>query len=440
MTTSACNIAPSEATARERTAFVVLAILLMTASFMLVKTGRDALYFQERGLFDLPKAYIGIAVMSVPFAFITLGMMRAVGPRAARIIAPLVVAGSFAVAVVYATPGGGLFNTALFIAIPLSFGVLFSLSWLLAADLLDGLPGERLARFYGVIGAGSIIGGMLGALAAKLVAAHITPRMLLWIGCGVLTASALTMLVAQNRYPPRQISTPARTKDLSAGGGVLDVMRHRYVGLLLVVAMTASLTGIFIEFQFYLAAATSNNSGQQNVRFFANFYLLLNGGALLVQLYVMPRLQRLVGVGGSLLIMPVAILGGAAALAGYATPLMRSGLKLAEGGLKASVHRSNWEQAFLPVSSERRAAAKLIIDGAAARVAEGLAAVALYIWLLSAVGDGSLAGRSTSWLTYVIIVTALAWVGLTWLLRRGVDEHARGADEAFRADIPLPDT
>ena len=42
----ACEIPPPEATEREvrvRAGFVALAILLMAASFILVKTGRDAL-------------------------------------------------------------------------------------------------------------------------------------------------------------------------------------------------------------------------------------------------------------------------------------------------------------------------------------------------------------------------------------------------------------
>ena len=63
-------------TIRPRVAFVAVAVALMTASFVLVKTGRDALYFQARGLFDLPKAYIGIALLSVPFAFGTLRLMK----------------------------------------------------------------------------------------------------------------------------------------------------------------------------------------------------------------------------------------------------------------------------------------------------------------------------------------------------------------------------
>ena len=224
-------------------------------------------------------------------------------------------------------------------------------------------------------------------------------------------------------------------------GGVLGVLRHRYAALLLVVAMAASLTGIFIEFQFYLAASVNHQTSAENASFFASFYIVLNLGALVVQILVMPRLQRWLGVHGSLLIMPVAILGTGVFMIGNASLLVRSGLKATEGGLKASIHRSNWEQAYLPLSKEQRAAAKLVIDGAAARLAEGAAAGALYVWLVMAVGEGTLHGQSTAWLTYSMLATASTWIGLTWILRELARKEGVEVDPGERrVDLPVPDT
>jgi ATP:ADP antiporter, AAA family len=425
--------------ARSRTNFVAAAVLLMAASFVLLKTGRDALYFQGRGLFDLPKAYIGIALASVPFAFGTLKLMRSLGPRLARVVTPIGAAVLFAAATAIATPGGGAFNTALFVAIPLSYGVLFSLTWLLAADLLDGRPNEVLAPAYGRIGAGAIIGGISGGLLAKGLASRASPRALMWLGLAVLATSAMVIYAAQRRYPARVLSVPARMTDSAGGGGMFAVLRHRYTALLLVVAMAASLTGIFVEFQFYLAASVGEHSSQENVSFFATFYVALNIGALVVQMWAMPRIQKWLGVHGSLLIMPIAILGAGMFMIGNTSLLMRSGLKATEGGLKASIHRSNWEQAYLPLSKGQRASAKLIIDGAAARIAEGLAATALYVWLVVVVGEGTLSGKSTAWLTYLMVLTAAAWAGLTWILRRLAQRE--GSDASGDGTVlPVPDT
>ena len=63
---------------------------------------------------------------------------------------------------------------------------------------------------------------------------------------------------------------------------LLAAGRDRYTQLLVLIAMATALVGVLIEFQFYLAAGTSGNSGRQNADFFANFYLFLSASALLV--------------------------------------------------------------------------------------------------------------------------------------------------------------
>src|SRR5215471_8508694 len=72
-----------------RTASVSMALLLLTAAFMLAKTGRDALYFQAGGIYDLPKGYLGVALLSIPAAGVMLGLMRLFGTRLARVAAIL---------------------------------------------------------------------------------------------------------------------------------------------------------------------------------------------------------------------------------------------------------------------------------------------------------------------------------------------------------------
>ena len=71
---------------------IALAILLIMASFVLVKTGRDALYVQERGIFDLPLAYVGTAAFSLPVAISMLWLVRTAGPRRARAVGPALAA------------------------------------------------------------------------------------------------------------------------------------------------------------------------------------------------------------------------------------------------------------------------------------------------------------------------------------------------------------
>jgi AAA family ATP:ADP antiporter len=400
----------------EPTSWVAVAVFLMTASLILTKTGRDALFFQDEGLFDLPKAYIGIALLAGPTAFLTLFLMRRVGPRLARVIVPLVVAAGLVWFSFEAQPGGGAFMTLFFMAVPLVFGVMFSLSWLLAADLLDHLQGSEVARPYSAIGAASIMGGILGGLSARILAPRIEPPLFLVLGGLTLAASAFVMMAAQSRYPVRPAAADARTGPPEPHP-IRALMGQRYVVILAMIAIAGSLTGVLIEFQFFLAAASSGNTGQENAALFANLYTVLNAGALLVQLLLVPELQKWIGVGGSLLVLPGALVAGTTAMLASSSVLARSALRAAEGGLKSSVHRSNWEQAFLPIASAGRSIAKVLIDGLGARLGEGLAAGVLFVWL-AGLGPADLADLSTTWLNILLVGVALTWLGLSRRLGR----------------------
>jgi hypothetical protein len=418
---------------------VAAALAIMTAAFVMTKTGRDALFFQGRGVYELPRAYIGIAVASLPMAGVVLGLMRMLGARAARVVAPVLAAIVLAAFVPVAHPGGGTAMTVLFLYVPLVFGVLFSLSWLLAADLLDQAPRGTLARAYGIIGAASMGGGIAGGLAAGLLADQLGARHLLSAGAAGLLLSALVMARAHARYPAMH----PPLEDAAAGArlalpSALRVVRRPYALALLGTGMLAALAGVLVEFQFYLAAATSGRGTADQVRFFSGFYVFLNAIALAVQIVVLPRMSRSLGRSSGLLVLPIAVLGGASILLASASFVARSALRIAEGGLKSSIHRASWEQAFVPLGAAERAVAKLLVDGAGARIAEGLAASAVWVWLHLIVRDGDLVGRDIQWVTWTLLGCTILWFVLTRSLGRHMPVRVDPAD--YRPEVLLPDT
>src|SRR3989338_8098995 len=152
--------------------------------------------------------------------------------------------------------------------------------------------------------------------------------------------------------------------------------------------------------------------------FFANFYILLNFSSLLLQLFPTPRIQDTVGLRGGLMVLPFAVMGGATFVTAEATAFSRSVLRVTEGGLRSSVHRSIWEQAFIPVDSADRSSVKIVVDGIAARIAEAIGAVVILLWLKQAAPDGVLpVPLNTSWMAWVTLVTVGAWLLLTQKMR-----------------------
>ncbi len=424
-----------------RTGYLGLGVFILTAAVTLAKTGRDALYFQRGGLYDLPNAYLGMALLSVPLGLLTIKLMRRLGPRPARLWVLSAMAGSLFIYAHVAAPGGGPFMTALYMLVPLTIGIAFALYFLLVADLLGGADRAQLGRAYSLIGASSIAGGLGGGLVARLVASQWEPRKLILLGALAVTGSLVVVARAQSRFPAR-MATGARPAARWGLADVRCVFRQRYVLLLLLTGMATALVGLLVEFRFYVAAATSGNDARQNASLFASIHLALNAAALVVQLVVTPRLQKAVGVHGSLLVLPIAVLGGATALLTSASLLAPSLLRAMEGGLRSSIHRVNWEQAYLSIETAERARAKLVVDGIAGRLAEGAIALVLLVWLRFVVGERPFVGQDTSSITYLLLAASVAWVGLARALggARGEGGAGRSSPEALPPELALPDT
>jgi len=426
---------------QRRTLMAGGALFLLTAGFIAIRTGRDALYLQGDGLLGVPKAYMAVAFLSVPQAAAMLWMLERLGTRVTR---TLVLAAVLALVLAYwafAEPGGSALMTTFFFLVPLVFSVVFSMVWLVGTEMLDGLSEARASRAFARLGAASIVGGVCGGAFARGLGPSLGPRGLLMAGA-LLVASTLALVqVIHRTLPVRAIA--ARGDD--APPGVLTAFRLPGVGLLLGVSMAAAMTGIFVDFQFYLAAA--GGSAEENTVYFANVYLVLSSASLFLQLVVAPWLQRTAGIRRSLLVLPVALFGGAATVLFMGTLMARAGLRVMEGGLKAGVHRTSWEQAYMAFPKEARATTKVLVDGLGARVAEGVAGLGLHLLLLFAVGSigGSLsavpwiASVSAAWVTAALVLSAGCWAVLTWALARRL-RAATGNDEDHRLRAPLPDS
>jgi ATP/ADP translocase len=333
--------------------------------------------------------------------------------------------------------------TLFFAIIPLLYGVLLSVTWLLGADLLDRAPRFVHARLYSTMGACSMLGGLAGAVFGKTFADRLSPQAFLLLGAALLVCGASVAALAHRTFPvdllPENSNAMPGPDDGEAPspGALLGLLNNRYTVLLAAVGMIASVVGVLIELQFYWGASSIAPTEREKLHLFANFYLVLNALAVLLQVIGAPVLQRRFGVYGSLLILPAALLGVAMVVALSASALARASLRVAEGGLKSSIHRSNWEQAYLPLDRSRRAVAKILVDGVASRIGEGTAAALL----LAAPPDISGGPARVSWITVVLIAGSVAWLLLTVRLRSsrsGPDLLPESPDD-FRTDLPIPD-
>jgi ATP/ADP translocase len=401
---------------RLRTLLLAITLGLTTLAFIVAKTGRDALFFQgSGGLLQLPLVYINIAAASLPLALIFVKAMKLWGARPARIGILSLTAVAIAAVAPFLKPGDNTLLLIMFMFIPAIFGLVFASLWLLASDIFENTEKSEAARAFSKIGAGTLAGGMLGGLISKGLAPHLDAKWLIFLAAVFIFGVIALVAHIHSRFPSNILSKKVDEKKKLQ---FLAPLRNKYTLILLAISMTGALAGLLIDFQFYAAAASANMGMKGNTSFFANFYILLNFSSLLLQLFATPKIQDKVGLRGGLMVLPMALIGGATFVTTAATALSRSVLRVTEGGLRSSVHRSIWEQAFIAVESSDRSSVKIAVDGIGARIAEAIGAVAIFLWLKQVT-----AGRvipmplNTNWIAWVTLVTVVIWLLITQKMR-----------------------
>jgi ATP/ADP translocase len=399
---------------RLKTIYPALALGLLTAAFIIAKTGRDALFFQGKGIFQLPVATITLAAASLPLAMIFVKVMKTWGARPARIAIMLFASVVIALTAPFLQPGDSTLLFNVFIFIPSVFGIMFATLWLLATDIFEKTPKPKAALAFSRIGASSLAGGMVGGFGAKGLGPYLEPKWLIVVGAAIILVVTALVATIHRKFP----TNIAAKKDGNIKGGYLALLSNPYALTLLWIAMTGALAGLLIDVQFYISATSAAMGSKGNANFFANFYIMLNFCSLLLQLFATPKIQEKVGIGGGLMVLPFALIGGASFATAAATAFSLSVLRVTEGGLRSSVHRSIWEQAFIPVDSSERSVVKLAIDGIGARIAEGIAAIGLYLWVQRVAPGGVVRGPlDTSWMAWLTLATVIAWLVITQKLR-----------------------
>lgn len=418
---------------RQRILLPALAIGLTTMAFIVAKTGRDALFFQGKGIFQLPVATLMITGASLPLAILFVKAMKSWGARPARVGLILFAAATLAATAPFLEPGDSALLFNLFIFIPAVFAIIFASLWLLASDIFETTPKPQAARAFGKIGASSLAGGMIGGFVAKGFGQLVEPKWFIFIAA-LMLVGVVGLVAHTHRRLPSNIAP--RKDEGDKQNSYLAPLAEPYALTLLFISMTGALAGLLIDVQFYISATTAAMGSKGNANFFANFYIMLNFGSLLLQLFATPRIQDKIGIRGGLMVLPFALVGGASFAGAAATAFSLSVLRVTEGGLRSSVHRSIWEQAFVAVDSRDRSLVKLAVDGIGARIAEGVAAGALYLWVRQ-VAPGGVVTRplDTRWMAWLTLATVIVWLGITQKLRRQTQSEGTPTAAAPALDI-----
>ncbi len=285
--------------------------------------------------------------------------------------------------------------------------------WSLATDVMTEAEGKRL---FPMIAAGGTLGGIFGAqIGARMIDGRPFHLMLataaILVGCALLTHMTHDAAMAHRLRVP---DGPARVRDRR--GGFSLVIQDRY---LLLIALSVLLlnfvntTGDFLLAQLVNAKAQLLPFAERShyiAAFYGDFQTYISVLTSLVQIFVVARAFKLIGVSSSLIFLPVFALFGY----GLASLVPLLGLvatvKVIENSTDYSLQSTTEQALFLRTSRDAKYKAKAAIDTLFVRMGDLGSTGVVFVGALLGWGVGSYA--------LVNVLMSAVWVWVTLRLRK----------------------
>lgn len=450
--------------AGEATTALLLAlnVFLLLSAYYFIKPVREALILSGEGAEVKSYAAAGQAVL-------LLGLVPAYGLLADRLPRRMLLNAvtAFFIACLVAfyglTRAGAPVGVIFFLWVGIFNLMIVAQFWSFANDIYTKDQGERL---FAIVAFGGSLGAVLGSLmAGRLIELTGVPQLLL-VAAGLLGAAVLisNLVDARERarhetHLPAYLTTaeiPAATGEYQIqmvedarkltvslpGVGPANrpgtfrlVFADRYlllIALLMLMVNWVNTTGEYILGRTVAgvaeAAVAAGNSGGLSVgeyigRFYSEFFSVVNVAGLVLQLFVVSRLLKHLGVGAGVLVLPLIALTGYAVLAFAPVLSLVRAVKIAENATDYSVQNTVRNVLFLPTSRDQKYKAKQAIDSFFWRAGDVLSAVFVYVGV-------TLLGFGVSGFARVNLVLASIWLILAFAVGREYLRKSRAAQAA----------
>lgn len=260
--------------------------------------------------------------------------------------------------------------------------------WAFANDVYTSERGKRLLP---IVGIGASLGAWLGAELASALFAQLGPYRLMLFGTGGLVLCLLfTILVdrRERRQAREAKAAPVAEQPLGSAGGFQLVFSQRYllyIALLIMVLNIVNTVGEFllaslVQQEAVTAAPLAGlNAATWIGGFMARFQANVNLLGLLMQMFLVSRIFKYIGVRGALFIMPVVATISYTSLAFFPLLAFVRIAKTAENSTDYSIQNTTRHALFLPTSREAKYKAKQAIDAFFVRAGDMLQAVVVFI-------------------------------------------------------------
>jgi AAA family ATP:ADP antiporter len=308
--------------------------------------------------------------------------------------------------------------------------------WGFANDVYSPEAGERL---FPLVAFGATFGGFSGStIAGWLVEPLGLYQLMLVAGAILLVCIGLTWIIhlreirrgsrpEPSESGPAKVDQEEKQRPLDKSGGFQLVFKKKYllyIALFVLLLNFINTNGEFILGNYVEETAhelvAAGRAGGLSVeeyigRFYANFMKYFNLLAMFVQLFLVSRLFRWIGVRGALFVLPLVALGGYSFIAVGASLLLVFWVKVMENGTDYSLMNTTRHALYLITTREEKYKAKAATDTFFHRAGDVLSAGLVFF------GINFLAFK-TGGFAAVNVLLIIIWIVIAVVIAR---EHKR---------------
>jgi AAA family ATP:ADP antiporter len=397
---------------------LALNIFLILTAYYVLKPVREALILGE-GSAEL-KSYLSagqVAVLAVVVPLYSRLVARYTRMRLINLVTvffatcPIV----FYVLARFGVPLGVVF----FIWIGIFSLMIVAQFWSFANDVYSKEQGERL---FALVAFGASLGAVVGARVADRLIEPLGVAPLMLVGSTLLFAQLGLTNIINRRERPRQAMPAAPA---AGHNGFAMVFRTRY--LLLIAVMLMLVNWVNTTGEYILGAIVKDTAaamvadGETRLTeeqligdFYSKYFSLVNAIGLLLQLFVVSRLVKRIGVGWAVMILPIVSLGAYQVLTFVTVLGAVLAAKVTENATEYSLNNTVRNMLFLPCTYEQKFSAKQAIDSFFVRMGDVLSAAVVFagtaVWTWQP--------RGFAVLNTVLVLT---WLVIAWHVGQSYD-------------------
>ncbi len=407
---------------------MTLVMFLILASYYLLKTAREIFILSEGGAEVKSYSSAGQAILLL----ILVPAYGAFASRVNRIQLVQWVTLFFAAHLVLflmAIGAGWHVGVPYFLWLGIFNLMVIAQYWAFAADLYTQDQGKRI---FPLIGVGSSLGAWVGSLRAGQIVERVGTARLLVAGAVLLVVCAgLARLVNAKRPRDRDDAAAAHEKPLGGAGGFSLIFSDRYLLLIALLAVAINVVNTSGEYLFgrYVveAANAAHGSGPEAAAareamigsVYSRFFSTVNLAGFLLQMFVVSRVFRFLGIGRSLFIHPIVALSGYLIMLQAPSITFMAYFKVADNSLDYSLGNTTRQALWLPTSRDAKYKAKQAVDSFFVRTGDVLQAGLVFVGEKLALTVPAFAG--------INVVLAGAWLVIVTLLNRQLRDKPASA-------------